>query len=56
MRTMEENKRPVETISRNTLLRLRNLWYLVDLLVQVPRDIMLEPRTIGILAACRQDL
>ena len=48
---MEENRSPVDTIRRNTLLRLRNLWYFVDLLVQVPRDIILDPLTIGILRA-----
>ena len=42
-------RRPVETISRKTLLRLRNFWYLVDRAVQVPKDIILEPRTIGML-------
>ena len=32
----------------NTLLRFRNLWYFVDRAFQVPRDIILAPRTIGI--------
>ena len=40
---------------RNTLLRLRNLWYLVDLLDQVSRDIVLEPRTICMLVACQYE-
>ena len=40
---------------RNTLLRLRNLWYLVDLLDQVSRDIVLEPRIICMLVACQYE-
>ena len=39
----------VDTISMKTLLRFRNLWYLVDLAFQVPRDIILDPLAIGIL-------
>ena len=46
----------METISRKTLLRLRNFWYLVDLLVQVPKDIILEPLTIGMMDGCRYSL
>ena len=45
-------RRPVETIRRKTLLRLRNFWYFVDLLVQVPKDIILEPRTKGMMDGC----
>ena len=49
MRTTAEKMRIVEEIRRKTLQRLRNFWYLVDLLLQVPRDIILDPRTSGIL-------
>ena len=49
MRTMDEKMRMVEVMRRKTLQRLRNFWYLVDLLLQVPRDIILDPRTSGIL-------
>ena len=49
MRTTAEKMRIVEEIKRKTLQRLRNFWYLVDLLLQVPRDIILDPRTSGIL-------
>ena len=44
------NRRTVDMISMKTLLRFKNLWYLVDLAVQVPRDIMEDPLTIGILS------
>ena len=49
MRMPEVKSRIVDTINMKTLLRLRNLWYLVDLAFQVPRDIILDPLTIGIL-------
>ena len=48
MRTTEEKMRMVEVMSKKTLQRLRSFWYLVDLLFQVPRDIILAPRTSGI--------
>ena len=48
MSTIAEKMRMVEVIRRNTLQRFRNFWYLVDLLLHVPRDIILEPRIIGI--------
>ena len=48
MSTIAEKMRMVEVIRRNTLQRLRNFWYLVDLLLHVPSDIILEPRIIGI--------
>jgi len=34
------------------IAELRNFWYLVDLLVQVPKDIILEPRTKGMMDGC----
>jgi hypothetical protein len=49
MRMPEVKNRMVDTINMKTLLRFRNLWYLVDLAFQVPRDIILDPLTIGIL-------
>ena len=52
IKTTEVKRRAVETISRKTLLRLRNFWYLVERLVQVPKDIILEPLTIGMMAGC----
>ena len=51
MRIPEVKSKMVDTINMKTLLRFRNLWYLVDLAFQVPRDIILDPRTIGILPA-----
>ena len=48
MRIPEVKSNTVDTISINTLLRFRNLWYFVDRAFQVPRDIILAPRTIGI--------
>ena len=48
MSTTAENMRIVEVIRRNTLQRFRNFWYLVDLLLHVPSDIILEPLIIGI--------
>ena len=51
MRTTAEKMRIVEVMRRNTLQRLRNFWYRVDLLFQVPKDIILEPRTRGMLTA-----
>ena len=49
MRMPAVNTKMVDTISMKTLLRFRNLWYFVDLAFQVPRDIILDPLTIGIL-------
>ena len=51
MRIPEVKSNTVDTINMNTLLRFRNLWYFVDRAFQVPRDIILAPRTIGIATA-----
>ena len=51
MRIPEVKSNTVDTINMNTLLRFRNLWYFVDRAFQVPRDIILAPRAIGIFTA-----